>query len=119
VKIFENYTVTVIETARELEVSTSFVYRLIADGLLGCYRIGGAGSRGVIRVSLADVELYRSSRHVDPIAESLPRQPQVCSRPKTLNELSRYTAERLARAKSRELAREPAGRPRSNERTQD
>lgn len=44
--------------ADRLGVSSSLVYQLCQQGVLPCYRFGGAGKRGRVMVAEPDLEAY-------------------------------------------------------------
>jgi excisionase family DNA binding protein len=49
---------TVKEASKELEISPSLAYQLIADGRLPHVRIGGKGRRGKIIIKEKDIEAF-------------------------------------------------------------
>jgi len=49
---------TVKEASKELEISPSLTYQLIADGRLPHVRIGGKGRRGKIIIKEKDIETF-------------------------------------------------------------
>lgn len=52
---------TVKEAARELEVSASLIYELVADGRLRHYRIGARGRRGKIIIPEDAIAAFREA----------------------------------------------------------
>lgn len=57
---------TVKEAAKRLEISLSLCYALCEQGRLGHHRIGGAGRRGKIIITEADIETYIKSLRSEP-----------------------------------------------------
>jgi excisionase family DNA binding protein len=55
---------TVNEICADLKISKALVYQMVESGELPCYRLGGKGRRGTIRVSEADLAEFLKSRKV-------------------------------------------------------
>jgi excisionase family DNA binding protein len=52
------------DAAKRMGISESLVYELCASGVLPHVRIGRPGSRGCIRLSEADIDLFLASQKV-------------------------------------------------------
>ena len=49
---------SVKEVAARLSISEALVYAWVESGKLPCYRLGGPGKRGAIRISEADLNAF-------------------------------------------------------------
>jgi excisionase family DNA binding protein len=85
---------TVNEAAERAAVSPSLVYQWIAEGTLPCFRLGGKGKRGTIRIMVEDLDQVMSSFRVRPV--SVPAFSRSPASP-----FSELDSSRLSRARSR------------------
>jgi excisionase family DNA binding protein len=53
------------QVAERLEISPSLVYRLVEQGILPHRRIGAKGRRGIIRITMEDIERFLKSVKID------------------------------------------------------
>jgi excisionase family DNA binding protein len=73
---------TVKEVAAQLAVSEALVYGWVESGLLPCYRLGGRGKRGAIRITDADLNAFLDKcRHEKERPPARPAAPSPPPRP--------------------------------------